>query len=178
MFNRKKFIIIVRILLSIMIIANMAVIFAFSAENGEESGKRSDGVIESLAGLIIKNYDNLTADEKENITGILATPVRKAAHMIEYAALSFLCSALVYTFTEKVVLNISIPIIFSFLYAMTDELIHQRMTAGRAGQFTDVCIDTVGAAMGTMFFLFIASLIKKRINLACLKSSNSENRKY
>lgn len=140
----------VRTVLALLIIANMIMIFMFSAENGEESGSRSDGVIDFLALVFIKDYDELPEAEKIEIRLSMGRPVRKAAHMAEYASLAFLAAALIITYTDKLYLMLPIPVCFAFLYAMTDELLHQSVTAGRAGRFTDVLIDTAGAIIGTL----------------------------
>ena len=53
-----------------------------------------------------------------------------------------------------------ISIIFSFLYACTDE-IHQIFVPGRSAQFRDVLIDTLGASFGaTITYLTIKFFAK------------------
>lgn len=83
--------------------------------------------------------------------------IRKITHMCEYALL--LCS-FYYSFShcqlsyKKIYL---FSIMSTFLYACSDE-IHQLFINGRAGQVTDVCIDTLAAFIA----LSIIYIIKKR----------------
>ena len=46
---------------------------------------------------------------------------------------------------------------FAVVYAMTDE-IHQLSVPGRAGRFTDVCIDATGAAIGIILLFLIRKI--------------------
>ena len=48
-----------------------------------------------------------------------------------------------------------------FLYACTDEY-HQLFIEGRAGQFTDVLIDTAGASLGCAIVVLIYKLIYRK----------------
>ena len=80
-------------LLLFAIIANMVMIFLFSAESISESSDRSTGVIMKLAAILYRDYDELNWLEKEQLYSAMATPVRKLAHMAEYASLGFLTGA-------------------------------------------------------------------------------------
>lgn len=44
------------------------------------------------------------------------------------------------------------------VYAATDE-IHQLFVPGRAGRFSDVCIDGAGAVLGVVVFVVIVKLV-------------------
>jgi len=51
--------------------------------------------------------------------------------------------------------------LFCVIYAATDEF-HQYFIEGRSGEFKDVCIDGIGAVLGTMSFYFYKHLRKGR----------------
>lgn len=173
--KRKKIVIIVQVILFMLIIANMLFIFFMSAETGEKSSKRSDSITEEIAPIIIKDYEKMDATEKDNVHHNLGFFIRKTAHMAEYASLSFLCTALLLTLTNKMYITLVIPVSFSFLYAMTDELLHQRFIDGRVGHFSDVLIDTAGALIGELIMLTIYLLIKKVNAKKARNISNANN---
>jgi VanZ family protein len=68
-------------------------------------------------------------------------PLRKLAHMTEYAILGALLLRAVARPWPAFALAV--------LYAATDEF-HQTFVAGRHGSPVDVCIDAVGAAVGVL----------------------------
>lgn len=55
---------------------------------------------------------------------------------------------------------LAMSILFSFLYACTDEL-HQIFVPGRSAQFRDVLIDTLGASFGATITYLIIKLFTK-----------------
>ena len=75
---------------ALLMMANMILIFSFSAENREESGDRSRAVTTAIARLLDPSFDDMTDEEQtvavERIHGV----VRKAAHFLEFALLGFL----------------------------------------------------------------------------------------
>ena len=66
---------------------------------------------------------------------------------------------------KHLTLNIIISLIFSVLYAISDE-IHQGFTAGRFPAIQDVVIDSIGALCGIFItvFMFYIFHIKKALN--------------
>lgn len=139
-----------------VLIAWMCVIFSFSAQNGGESS----GLSGKIGSCIVNTVDsvlglNMTQDEKELAVEKLSFPIRKAAHMLEYAILALLA----YLSFSKY----AITIIITFVYAMTDEL-HQRFVPGRAGMFTDVLIDTAGGLIMVGVLWCIAAIRNKSLN--------------
>ena len=130
----------------------MVVIFMFSAEPDTESSELSG----SVSYQIVSAVNTITAshwDEKELLdkAELIDYPVRKCAHMSEYAILTLLGFFDIFRscMAEE---DFLIPIGVTFLYACTDEF-HQLFVARRAGKFTDVLIDTTG---GIIMLLFIA----------------------
>ena len=118
----------------------MVIIFMFSSQTGEESSGLSSQIV-----YWIQNYLHIPISE---------FMIRKAAHMSEYA---FLTLTYIYGFYKsgfKLKKILLYSILATFTYACSDE-IHQLLISGRAGQFTDVLIDTCGGLiMITIFGLF------------------------
>lgn len=126
----------------------MIVIFMFSNQTGNESSGLSSQIV-----VWIQTYLHIPISE---------FIVRKLAHMSEYALLTF---TFIYGFyhnqfsTKKI---ICLALLCTFLYACSDEL-HQLFIGGRAGQFTDVLIDTSGGCLASLFFYLYQYLFSKNI---------------
>ncbi|MBM7836290.1 VanZ family protein [Clostridium sardiniense] len=137
----------------IILIGWMIFIFYMSNQPADVSNGQSDFVlnlVESLGFNISASY-----------VDIAITIIRKGAHFTEYLILNLLYfNMLRFYISNKKALIYSI--ILSFLYASTDEF-HQRFVEGRAGKFTDVLIDTSGAATGSIIAFIIIKIkeIKK-----------------
>ena len=100
-------------------------------------------------------------DEKEllNKAELIDYPVRKCAHMSEYAILTLL-GFLTFSFLYGR-RRFLIPIGVTFLYACTDEF-HQLFVPGRAGKFTDVLIDTTGGIIMLLFIALVTRVVCKK----------------
>ncbi len=154
---KKNTLIAIRSALALLICLNLWLIFFFSSENGEKSSERSDGIADVIAETVVEGYEEMTPPEQADIRREIGLPIRKLAHVTEYLTLSFLICALVSTFTKKLILRLSVGPIFSFFYAISDELIHQGLVSGRAGVFSDVLIDTFGAVLGALLAWLISA---------------------
>ena len=125
----------------------MILIFMFSHQTGSESSGLSSQIV-----LWIQTYLHIP------ITEFI---VRKAAHMSEYALLTL---TLIYGFyknhypIQKIMIY---SLIGTFLYACSDEM-HQLFIGGRAGQFTDVLIDTCGGCLTIIFYGVLTKLKYKQ----------------
>ncbi len=137
----------------------MVMIFWFSAETGEQSSEKSDGV----AGYVWDIADYLHLDVSDDIidkwNNTVTFVIRKVAHMTEYAILAVLIFLGIRIDTGERpkwywVIGIGV------LYAASDE-IHQLLVPGRSGQFRDVCIDGIGVVIG--FFIMKVICKDRRI---------------
>ena len=135
-----------RLILGIMLAGWMIIIFWFSNQPATESSEISG----TISYRLVEDTDEifnwgLTTDQIGNIAGNIEYPIRKAAHMTEYAIL-FLLS---YLATVKISMsqsrfyNRSIAVLISLLYACSDEM-HQLLVPGRSGKMIDVGIDMAG----------------------------------
>ena len=128
------------------------VIFSFSLQNGEESGALSGGIVAWIVGLFFP--EDFTHIELVHFL------VRKAAHFTEYFILGVLLSLTVREAKWKKVLLA--PWVLGTLVASCDETI-QLFSDGRAGQVTDVMLDSSGVFTGCMILtLVVAYLDRKR----------------
>lgn len=148
--NMSKKIFVAALLLIVFAIA--AMIFLFSAQSGEESGRLSGHITEPLIRLIYRDYDQLSADEQSRIVQTAQFVVRKGAHFSEYALLGFfLCLLLRQCGCRRFGIWTWIA---GTLYAGTDEL-HQLLGGTRTGSLRDVCIDSAGVLFGLCIVLAV-----------------------
>ncbi len=136
-----------------LVVICMGLIYYFSSRTSTESSAQS-GHFVLLFQKIFGN--NLFTD----------FIVRKSAHCIEFAGLSFLFNIAFFVQTTKT--HPFLATAFTSLYAVTDE-IHQIFVDGRSCQIKDWAIDTTGAIIGTAIFLIIFLIIVR------IKSTKKRN---
>ena len=146
-----------KLLLSLLLIFQMALIFTMSSFGSDSSSAQSNQIIRALHQV----FPNLSSDNSFSNDNNLVFIVRKTAHFTEYAILGLLFFLVYRTHLTKPSNRklFFLAIFSSFLYACTDEL-HQLFVSGRSGQFTDVLIDTLGAFFGCLLLLAIKRLRK------------------
>ena len=139
------------IILILLCVVWTAFIFSNSLKDGLESSKQSSNVTEK-----VNQVASAIGIDREISHG----QVRNMAHFGEFAILSVLTSATVavaiYPKAKKKLL-LSLPLCASsvplcFVLASIDELL-QKLSDGRASQFSDVLLDTLGALCGTAVFV-------------------------
>lgn len=136
-------------------------IFMFSAQPAVSSDKMSGSVAYRTVEFWNQMFHmDLTEPEMEDYAQGVNYPIRKAAHMTEYALLAGLVFFWLIGYARCREKAYWLALIFTFLYAATDET-HQLFVPGRAGRFSDVCIDTAGAVIGLLFVYLIMKIIGK-----------------
>lgn len=135
----------------------MTIIFAMSAQSADESTETSLFVGRTVCQVFVPGYREMPDVDQARLARKIDHPVRKVAHATEYAVLAILVWLALSTRRHSRYL---IAILFSFMYASTDEF-HQIFVPGRAGMFTDVMIDTAGAAVGLLLIFFCKNAHKK-----------------
>ena len=133
-------------------------IFGNSLKDGKASSAQSKQVHE-----IVNQVTSAVGIEKP----VTEKAVRKMAHFTEFSVLGvLLClDSIVFglvPFRKKRCLDFlwmlgAIPL--SFLFANIDEYL-QTFSEGRAWQFTDILLDTAGAALSTVIFLGVFLLLR------------------
>lgn len=154
----KKF----RFLLFVPALLFMCMIFSFSGETGEESSSLSltvtTTVVDSINNVV---YDKtMSNDSYQNLIDTLHTPVRKLAHMSEYAILYLLIFFPLMTYNIRFsIYHLICPVVICFLYACTDEF-HQTFIDERCGQFSDVLIDMSGTLISVIITFLVLNAKK------------------
>lgn len=133
----------------------MAAIFFFSSRNADESTAQSNRAGMLAGHLFVRDFDSWTDQEQLDFARKIDHPVRKTAHASEYALLGMLLFGAM-TGTRKI--RMGYAWLAASCYAATDEF-HQLFVPGRSCQFTDVCIDSGGAALGILVAAGISLLI-------------------
>lgn len=156
----KPIIKLLRYLAGVLALIWMCVIFAFSAQNKEESG----AVSESFSYRMVTStghffHWNLDEDELHEIADAIEGFVRKAAHMSEYAILAILIFIWLGLWEMKLFRKSVAAFAVSAVYAASDEF-HQLFVPGRAGKVTDVLIDSSGALLGVVIFVALGELVR------------------
>lgn len=153
---------VLRILLTLLIIAWMGLIFFFSSQTGPASASSSHSVL-YLLGHISKSLTghDLVSALSPAAFGFLEFIIRKCAHMFAYFILSILTMSLLFTYKKYPIrFKACLSLLISFLYACSDEL-HQFFVGGRSASFKDVLIDSTGACIGILLTIIIYIIIKK-----------------
>lgn len=150
-----------RLITGALLIGWMLLIFWFSAQPATQSQQMSG----SVSYRIIESCDeilqlDMTEKEMEEWAERIDFPIRKGAHMAEYAVCAVLsaCCVIGYLAWGKRTSMLAFGI--TVCYAMTDE-IHQLFVPGRAGRVSDVCIDSLGAALGLLLFGIALKIMDK-----------------
>lgn len=127
------------------------VIFSFSLQSGEESGKLSGGIVAWFVGLFFpEDFAHIE---------LVHFLVRKAAHFTEYFILGVLLSLTVRE--AKWNRPLLKPWVMGTLVACCDETI-QLFSDGRAGQIRDVMIDSSGVFTGCVILTFGLVFLSKK----------------
>ena len=146
-----------RILLWVLLLLDMAAIFAFSSKTSEESTVTSDAVLAAPMEVYDTIHPETSGDER--VYWWFQFIVRKAAHVLEFASLSVLTTGLLLSYRRR----FAYPAGFGFttLYAASDEF-HQLLVPGREGKVTDWLFDCLGGLLGLLIVCFITRYFRKR----------------
>ncbi len=138
----------------------MIIIFLFSAKPAVSSAESSRTIANAVLNIAENFMDPAQwQEDRDNVLDTVDHIVRKTAHFMEYAILASAIELHYWITKRKGIRFILLSILFSFLYAATDEF-HQLFVPGRSGECKDVMIDTVGAATGAFLFYFLLILIE------------------
>lgn len=144
----------VRILLTALTAAMMILIFCFSMENAENSDQTSGRFARQVIHTLHPDYETYPQEKRKEIYDSTQHVVRKAAHFTEYMILGILLRLCLESWFGSRKLLPAAAWGAGTIYSGTDEL-HQLMTDGRSGQWTDVLLDSSGVLTGVV----IASLV-------------------
>ena len=155
---------VVFVLFLVLTLAWMGVVFGFSSQNAEESTQQSNAVTEILLKIFVEDFNSLDEQQQQQLIEDCDGFVRKTAHFTAYAILGLLLYFAVGApkyLTDRILIPMAFSIPVGVVFAITDEY-HQAFVDGRAGQISDVVIDSSGVLFGTLIALIVAIIIQKR----------------
>ncbi|MBE6699158.1 MAG: VanZ family protein [Ruminococcaceae bacterium] len=175
MTKKEKQVLLLRILLGVLIVCNMAVIFLFSSQSAKKSAAISQKVTNAVVETVTKDYGEKPAGEQNAIVRKAHTPIRKLAHMLEFGSLATLSFLFLITWRGKILWRYAASLGFALVYAATDEL-HQLFSDGRGARLSDVFIDFSGAFIACTLALIIVMLVRRIKKSATADSSATEQK--
>ncbi len=183
-----------KIITPIPMILMLVIIWSFSAQNGTESGSLSRAIAVGIYNFINRLFSRTPSEQElATVPGIMEFFIRKAAHITEYLLLTLTVWLPVdeYTKNERFVLatessayalgrlgttyhssaksrfsfseKIIVTLLATVLFASLDEL-HQRFVGGRAGQVTDVLIDSIGIVIACALLTLLQLKPRKKLH--------------
>ncbi len=165
---------VIRYLMLVLALSIAAIIFLFSAENGEKSGSLSDNLAEKILQLWEGSHQSISDENHQQAVVSVGSIFRKLAHFIEYFALGAAFCGFFSTFSLNMFQCGLFSAGISILYAASDEL-HQFFVPGRNASFWDVLLDSAGAICGVLAVLGVVWLIRRRHGVAAGKEMDEEN---
>ena len=138
-----------------------AVIFLFSAQNGEKSGDSSDGLTEKILYIFGVEKEDEADEHYQEVVISAGRVLRKMAHFAEYFIFGIVVSGFFSTFGWKWYGTGGVSLAVCALYAASDEL-HQYFVPGRCASVWDVLLDSTGALCGIALVLGICVLIRRK----------------
>lgn len=151
--------------------AVMAVIFLFSAKTAVQSEQQSTSIAEKVL-----EWTGMDTTGRESALAAADHVIRKLAHASEYALLAICVGFHVLVRNKRGLKYFAMVIPFCALYAVSDE-VHQLFVEGRSCQFTDMCIDTAGAAVGALLFYVLAAGKLNRLGASKRRLLNNDQKK-
>ncbi len=143
----------------------MGMIFWMSAQNADDSGDISRGLLKTLLSLVTPGWSEMTGAQRRAKINACHILFRKLGHFSEYTVLgALLTGVLRWKHTERQpapFFRVWIPALCALCYAVTDEL-HQRFVPGRSCELRDVLIDFSGALLGIGIVLLMLHRYRKR----------------
>lgn len=132
----------------LLLILLLVTIYWFSEQQGKVSHGMSKHISESVVTYINEEMDlKLTDKQYKTFVSKLDHPVRKMAHISEFAAVGLVLYIIVSRYSVKIWKRFIICILFLILFGTADE-IHQLYIVARECRWQDVVIDTVGGSFG------------------------------
>ena len=131
----------------VMIVLTLLLIYNFSSEDGAVSSARSAQVARCVARIVVPGYAQMSVRERVQAEEALHTPIRKAAHMAEFAFAGCWLCVFARTLGIRGLRGAMWAFVGSLIFAALDET-HQLFVGGRGPSIRDVGIDCLGAMVG------------------------------
>lgn len=150
---------IIKIVKVFIVLLCMFTIFMLSADDNNESNKKSDGLIIKACKILVRK--DLSEKEQQAYIDKYVTFVRKSAHFTIYLLLGLSIISLIKEYRQIDIKSLIIALIISVLYAVSDE-IHQILVPGRSGEIRDVLIDSIGSLTGIYLYYLFYKIRRKK----------------
>lgn len=137
----------------------MYVIYELSDKPAPKSSVQSETLALRLVRMITR-FSSMTEGERVQLSLIIEPYIRDIAHMAEYAILFLLLYIAMRVFISYRCRALILSLAICFVYACTDE-IHQYFVPGRAFELIDIGLDTLGAGIAAVLFLFLITRHQK-----------------
>ena len=158
--NKKK--ITVSVVAAILLVLLYLLIFAFSGQDGEESGSLSSMISEKCAELLNAiSGKHWTQNVIDSMAAYFEHPIRKLAHFSEYACMGVLLYGVWRPWKERNRKLYLLIVLWVFVSAGADEF-HQLFVPGRYGCFADVVLDICGGAFGLLVCVCVEKIVRRR----------------
>lgn len=144
----------------VLTVAWMVFIFLLSAQPAEESSAVSGGITETIVSIITPGFEELPETEQQALVEAWHEPVRKLAHLTEYAILGCLLAASLYLTGIPMKASALSAAAISLVYAVSDEW-HQSFVEERGPGVGDVFIDLAGAVLGVAVLLVLYLVVRR-----------------
>lgn len=136
----------------------MVFIFSFSAQPASQSNNLSQGITKVIIEIVSEMIPfSVEASTTADIVMQFNHLIRKLAHGGIYFVLGVLVIKALNGVRGLGLKKIIFALVFCIVYAISDE-VHQLFVPGRSGQVSDVMIDTIGAALGIIMYVFVNRL--------------------
>lgn len=135
----------------ILAFLTVVLIFSLSDRDAAHSTDDSSVICRFLAEHFIDGFEDYTPAHQKQILHKMQHPVRKTAHMMEYALLGGLFCMALGRFPAA---RYPGAWILAVACAALDEY-HQTFVPGRSGELRDIAIDSAGALAGILFLLLL-----------------------
>lgn len=156
--NKNRMKMLLKTLIWLPVIGMAFVIFGFSKQDGEQSGGLSEKAAEVLIDIGQQlHLVEISQEQRAQAVEQLQLPIRKGAHMSEYALLGIQVYIALAVDGLRWQTAGWMAFAGTVLFACTDE-IHQLFVPGRSGRVSDVLIDAAGCMIG----LFLCMVLDKR----------------
>lgn len=135
----------------------MIVIFAFSAQSGDDSSGTSSGIIQTLLGKPEGAYAEFMLSGGISPYASTEYFLRKAAHFLEYAVLGFCVAKAAVCHNIDIEKVLCYSLLICSVYALSDEF-HQLFVSDRSASPADVLIDISGVYSGIFTAIVLRSI--------------------
>lgn len=121
--------------------------------------------MEAVVKLTVSDYEKLQPTQKRQLIAAYQLPIRKTAHVLEFALLGLLLMFAWAQYPLRFSLRLTLSFTMALAVAILDETL-QRGVSGRSSDFVDVGFDALGIILGaglTLVFSRVRHGAKRKV---------------